>query len=248
MPHLSTPRRKPTALMALPITLLACAGLTACGSSSSGTSSTAANAAATSTPAPPSATAPGTKTNSASATGATPPAPSHSAAPGGASHFAAVRECLQKNGVTLPARGAGGAPGGGGPGGLLGGARAGFKLPKGMTRAQYQEVLKKCGGGFRPGTGSFRGGARGAPRALDSPRFRQALTSFAACLRQNGINIPTPNTSGKGPIFSTKGIDTASPKFKQAEVKCRPALVAGLRAGARAGTSAGARGGATTTG
>jgi hypothetical protein len=242
MPHLSTPRRNPTALVALPIMLLACAGLTACGSSSSSTtSSTAANAAATSTPAP-SAPAPGTKTSGGAATGTTPTTPP--GAPAGASHFAAVRECLAKNGVTLPARARGGAPGG-----LLGGASAsgGPKLPKGMTSAQYQEVLKKCGGGFPPG--NFRGaGAGGARRAFNSPRFRQALTSFAACLRQNGIAIPTPNTSGKGPIFSTKGIDTASPKFKQAEIKCRPALLAGLRAGARAGTSAGARGGTPTTG
>jgi hypothetical protein len=248
MPHLSTPRRKPTALMALPIMLVACAGLTACGSSSSSTSDTAANAAATSTPAP-GAAAPGTTTSGGGATGTTPTTPSGAPAPAGAGHFAAVRECLEKNGVTLPARPAGGgAARRGGPGGLLGGAGAsgGFKPPKGMSSAKYQEVLKKCGGGdFRPG--NFRPGTGGARRAFDSPRFRQALTSFAACLRQNGIDIPTPNTSGKGPIFSTKGIDTASPKFKQAEIKCRPALLAGLRAGSRAGTSAGARGGATTS-
>jgi hypothetical protein len=240
MPHLSTPRRKPTALIALALMLLACAGLTACGSSSSNTSSTAANAAATSTPAQGSA-APATKTSGAGATGTTPTTPP--GAPAGASRFAAVRECLAKNGVTLPAR-----PRGGAPGALLGGAPASgdFKLPKGMTSAQYQELLKKCGGGgFRPG--NFRPGEGGARRAFNSARFRQAITSFAACLRQSGINIPAPNTSGKGPVFSTKGIDTASPQFKQAELKCRPALLAGLRAGARAGTSAGARGGGTAT-
>ncbi len=248
MPHLSTPRRKPTAAVALPIMLLACAGLTACGSSSSNTSSTAANAAARSTPAPGAGT-PATTTSGGAATGTTPTTPAGSAAPAGAGHFAAVRECLQKNGVTLPARPAGGGtPRAGGPGGVLGGAGAGggFKLPKGMTRAQYEEVLKKCGGGLRPD--GFRGaGAGGARRAFNSPRFRQALTSFAACLRQNGINIPTPNTSGNGPIFDTKGIDTTSPKFKAATAKCRPALLAGLRSGARSGTSAGASGATTTT-
>lgn len=249
MPHLSTPRRKPTAVVALPFMLLACAGLTACGSSSTGTSSTAANAAATSTPAAGTAST-GSTPSGGAATGTTPTTPSGSAAPAGASRFAAVRECLEKNGVTLPARPpGGGTPRRGGPGGLLGGAGAsgGFKPPKGMTSAQYQEVLKKCGGGFR--AGNFRGaGAGGAGHALGSPRFRQALASFAACLRQNGINIPAPNTDGKGPIFNTTGIDTASPKFKQAEIKCRPALLAGLRSGARSGTSAGARGGTTTTG
>jgi len=254
MPHLSTPRRKPSAIMALPIMLLACAGLSACGSSSSSTSSTAANAAATSTPAAgattPATSTPGTSTSGANTTGkgatgtsGAPPAGtpgSGSPSRAGAARFAAVRECLQKNGVTLPARPAGGAAPTRGAGGFPGGARGALKLPKGMTRAQYQAVLAKCGGGFHPGSSG------GAPRAFDSPRFRQALTSFAACLRQNGIAIPAPNTSGKGPIFSTKGIDTASAKFKEAEKKCRPALIAGLRSGARSGTSAGAAGAGTS--
>jgi hypothetical protein len=255
MRHLSTQRRKPTAtIIALPIMLLACAGLTACGSSSSSTTSTAANAAATSTPAP-SATSGGASTTgtapSGSAPAATPPtgaapAGTKSGARPGAARFAAVRECLQKNGVTLPARPAGGGTAQRGGPGLLGGGASGsgFKLPKGMTRAQYEAVLAKCGGGLRPG--GFRG--RGARPAFNSPRFQQALTSFAACLRQQGIDIPAPNTSGKGPIFSTKGIDTASAKFKEAEAKCRPALVAGLRAGARSGTSASAASGTGTSG
>lgn len=248
MPHLSTQRRKPTAIIALPIMLLACAGLTACGSSSSNTSSTAANAAATSTPAPSAPSGGASTTGTAPAgsapvgappTGA-PPAGTKAGTRPGAARFAAVRECLQKNGVTLPAR----PTGTGGPGLSGGGAGGGFKLPKGMTRAQYEAVLTKCGGGLRPG--GFRG--RGARPAFNSPRFRQALTSFSACLRQQGINVPAPNTSGKGPIFSTKGIDTGSAKFKEAEAKCRPALVAGLRAGARSGTSAGAASGTSTSG
>jgi hypothetical protein len=141
-----------------------------------------------------------------------------------------VRECLQKNGVTLPQR-----PAGGGPGGFLGGSAGRTPtLPKGMTRAQYEEVLKKCGGGFRgPGAG-------GGQRALDSPRFHQALVAFSACLRQNGVNVPEPNTTGKGPVFDTKGIDTKSPQFRQAETKCRAALLAGLRA--RTGAAGAAKG------
>ena len=52
MPHLSTqgprstPGRRSAVAVALPILLLACGGLTACGSSSSSPSTTAANAAA----------------------------------------------------------------------------------------------------------------------------------------------------------------------------------------------------------
>jgi hypothetical protein len=125
-----------------------------------------------------------------------------------------MRQCLQKNGVTPPQSGAG-------AGGILG-----AKLPKGMTRSQYLELVRKCG--------SRSGGpaAVGAGRRFSSPRFRQALASFAACLRQNGVNIPPPNTSGKGPIFNIKGINTASPQFRQARQKCRATLVGALRAGA----------------
>jgi hypothetical protein len=215
MPHLSYGRRKSAAVIALPVTLLACVGLTACGgSSASTTTSTTANAAATSTPATSAATTPATPagTSTGAAAAGTPGTATHP----GAGRFAAVRECLQKNGVTLPQR-----PAGGGPG--FRGANGGAPLPKGMTRAQYQAVLEKCGGGFR---GS---GATGARRSFDSPRFRQVLTSFAACLRQNGVDVPPPNTSGKGPVFGTKGIDVRSPQFKQAERKCRATLLAGLR-------------------
>ena len=59
-----------------------------------------------------------------------------------------------------------------------------------------------------------------------------ALSKFAACLRENGVNIPEPNTSGHGPVFNTKGINTASPQFRAATVKCRGVLASALRAGA----------------
>ena len=96
-----------------------------------------------------------------------------------------------------------------------------------MTRAQYTAVLSKCGGGNFRGPGAFKG-----RRAFNNARFRQALAKFATCLRQNGVNLPQANTNGKGPIFDTKGINTASPQFKQAELKCRAVLLAGLRQGA----------------
>jgi hypothetical protein len=122
----------------------------------------------------------------------------------------AVRTCLQRNGVKLPTR-----PGGGF---FLGGAG----LPKGTSRAQLQASMRKCLGGrnflANGGPGAFR-------RRTASPRFRQALSAFAACLRQNGIAVPAPNTSGAGPVFSTKGIDTSSPKFRAATAKCRSALI-----------------------
>ena len=43
-------------------------------------------------------------------------------------------------------------------------------------------------------------------------------------MRENGVKIPAPNTSGKGPIFNTKGLDTSSTQFTTAERKCRSDL------------------------
>ncbi len=211
MPHLNSNRRKPAAsAAAMLVLLLACLGLAACGSSS-GSSSSAT-----------SASAPATTTTGA--TGAKGP---------NAGRFAAIRECLQKNGITLPQRIPGQRRPPGGAGGFLGGgggATGGPSLPKGVTRAQYEAALKKCGGGNFAGRG---GGAR-----FKSPAFQAALVKFSACMRANGVNVPAPNTSGKGPIFNTKGLNTASAQFKAAEVKCSGTLRSSFRRGAGAGGKA----------
>jgi hypothetical protein len=211
MSHIYSSRRKPeVAATTVLILLLACLGLAACGgSSSSSSSSTAAAATSTST-----------------GTGAKGP---------NAGRFAAMRECLQKNGITLPKRTPGTRRTPGAAGGFLGGGggAGGPQLPKGVTRAQYEAALKKCGGGNFAG----RGGAR-----FKSPAFQAALAKFATCMRENGVNVPAPNTSGSGPVFDTKGIDTSSAQFKAAEAKCRSDLSGAFRRGPGAGGSPGANG------
>jgi hypothetical protein len=209
MPHIHSARRMPAVTAAL-VLLLTCLGLAACGNSSK--SSTTGTSAAAST--------------STSSSGTSAPG-SASTTPGGrgkgafGKRFAAIRECLAKNGVTLPKRPAGGGSPQrrGGAGGFLGGGAGagGPQLPKGVTRAQYEAALKKCGGG------SFAAGGAGGAR-FKSPVFKAALAKFASCLRENGVKVPAPNTSGKGPIFNTKGINTASAQFKAAESKCSSAL------------------------
>jgi hypothetical protein len=202
MPHIKTHRSKSAAAVAL-VLLFAGLALAACGGSSGKTTSSATASASTSTTA-------GTST-----TGAPKGA--------GAGRFAALRECMAKNGITLPKRtpgarprpGAGGFPGGG----------AGPQLPKGVTRAQYEAVLKKCGG-----SSAFRGGGRES-----NPAFKQALLKFAACMRENGVKLPEPNNSGKGPIFDTKGVNTASTQFRAAERKCSTSLRGAFGGGAASG-------------
>jgi hypothetical protein len=88
---------------------------------------------------------------------------------------------------------------------------------QGANKATYEAALKKCGAGFVPGRGRFGS-------SLNTPQAKQALAKFASCLRQNGVNVATPNTSGKGPVFNTKGINTRSPAFTTAEGKCRADL------------------------
>jgi hypothetical protein len=187
-------RRNPTAAAVLIV--LASLVRAACGSSSKSSSGATATA-------------------SASATTST-----AGRAPGAAAgRFSAFRECLQKNGVTLPKRTPGQRPSPGG--GFLGGGRDPV-LPKGMSRAQYEAIVPKCGGA----PGGF-GGARGG--LFDSPAARQALARFATCMRENGVKVPAPNTTGKGPVFGSKGLDTSSAKFKAAEAKCASELSGAFR-------------------
>lgn len=229
MPHANTRNRKP-AVAAVVVLLLACLGLAACGSSSSSTTSSSSGAAS-------SGAASGT--SSTESTSTTPGAPGSGR---GSARFTALRECLQKNGITLPKRTPGSRPSGGFVPGA--GAGGGPQLPGGVTRAQYEAALKKCGG---ESGHFFRGGAAGR---LNNPVFKAALTKYGDCLRQNGINLPAPNTSGNGPIFDTKGINTASSQFKSASAKCRSALTGAFRrpSGAPGATGAPPAGGASAGG
>jgi hypothetical protein len=229
MPHTNTRGRKPAAAAVL-ILLLACLGLVACGGSSSNTTSSSANAAST-------GAASGTSSTGSSST--TPGTPGSGRGP---ARFAAMRECLEKNGITLPKRTPGARPGAGFVPGA--GAGGGPQLPGGVTRAQYEAALKKCGAGSGH---FFRDGGAGR---LDNPVFKAAIAKYATCLRQNGINVPAPNTSGNGPVFDTKGIDTNSSQFKAAAAKCRSALIGVFRhpAGAPGATGAPAAGGSSAGG
>jgi hypothetical protein len=145
--------------------------------------------------------------------------------PAFANKFAAIRECLKKEGVTLPTRKPGQQPGADGfPGG-------GSQLPVGVTRTKLQAALKKCGGGFVVKRGGFAGGTA----RFSTPEAKKALAKFAACLRENGVKVGAPNTSGKGPIFNTSGVDTKGAQFATAEAKCRSDLAGAF--GARPGTA-----------
>lgn len=217
MHHMTSSRRKlkPAVVGAL-LVVLAGFALAACGgSSTSSAASTSTSTSASSTP----------------ATGTTGKAPA-----GGASRFTALRECLEKNGITLPKFTPGQRPSGG---------THGPTLPQGVSKSQYEAALKKCGGGR-----GFLGGSGGASR-FNSPAVKQALAKFSTCMSENGVKIPTANTSGKGPIFNTKGLNTSSATFKAAESKCSKDLAGAFHgapgAGGRAPGGPGGPGAAPTT-
>jgi hypothetical protein len=44
-------------------------------------------------------------------------------------------------------------------------------------------------------------------------------------LRREGINIPAPNAPGKGPVLSTRGVNTNTPQYRAAVMKCRAVLL-----------------------
>jgi hypothetical protein len=188
MPQITSRRKRNPMVAAVILLVLAGSLLAACG----GSSNSAATTASTSTSA---------KT------------PTHGKAPAFAARFTAIRECLKKEGVTLPTRKPDQRPG---AGGFLGG---GAGRPAGVSKAKFDAALKKCGGGFTAGRGFAGGTSR-----FSSPEGKKALAKFAACLRENGVKVGEPNTSGKGPIFNTTGVDTKSAQFAAAEAKCRSDL------------------------
>jgi hypothetical protein len=227
MPHTSTKGRALAAAGSL-ILLPAALGLAACGSSggsSSTSAQTAANAAATGTPTTGTTstgttssgttssgtTSSGTSSDGSSSTGTTPTAP---AGQPNVTRYNQVRECLSQKGIVLPQRTRGAA-------GLVAGGN-GITVPKGMTHAQLSEALRTCN--VKYAGGRLPHSPRAIPGHPLPERFRHVLARFAACLRQNGIAVGEPNTSGKGPIFNTKGINTGSPQFRAAAAKCRTAL------------------------
>ena len=86
---------------------------------------------------------------------------------------------------------------------------SGSKLPSGVSRARYQAALKACVPAIKvPSLQSKQ------------PSHKGSAAKFVQCMRQNGIDMPAPNTSGQGPVLSTAGVDTGSEQFKAAMKAC----------------------------
>jgi hypothetical protein len=150
----------------------------------------------------------------------------------GAQLSSSDRECLQKHGLNFQA-----APGGAPPTGTnaappsgatgttrtYGGPPAGAAVGPGGGSGPTQmpenvrKAFQECG--VQPPT--FRAGG---PPDVNSSAYRQSVTRYVACVRQNGYEMPEPNLSGKGPVFDESKVNRDDPKFQSASQKCQQLL------------------------
>lgn len=125
-----------------------------------------------------------------------------------------TRSCLKENGVELPDPGQGGPPAGGPP---EGGPPAG-EPPQGFAKggAEVKKAFEECGVELPQGK------PEGAP--MNSSAFRKSIKEYAACIGENGYDLPEPNVSGEGPVFKESEVDREDPKFEVANEKCQSLL------------------------
>lgn len=150
---------------------------------------------------------------------------------------ASDRECLQKHGLNLRIGPAGGRPPTGtnaapptGATGTTGttqtygappsGAVIGPQGSSGPTQMpeNVRKAFQACG--VQPPS---RGSA-GSPPSVNSAAFRQSVSRYVACVKQNGYDLPAPNLSGNGPIFDESKVNRDDPKFQSASQKCQQLL------------------------
>jgi hypothetical protein len=85
-------------------------------------------------------------------------------------------------------------------------------VPKGSSRTRIFAAVQGCAE-LSPGLA--------VPKSTTSvTAYKQAFVNFVSCMRAHGVNLPSPNTSGKGPLLDTKGTDTTSAQYKAAIATC----------------------------
>jgi hypothetical protein len=51
-------------------------------------------------------------------------------------------------------------------------------------------------------------------------QLARALTSYASCMRANGVAYPRPHATPNGRVLDTRGLDTTTAQYKAANSKC----------------------------
>jgi hypothetical protein len=220
-PRWKTGRRPATLAVVLVLASLAVAACGESSATSTPTDTASANATTATTSPATTATSPATTATTPTKTGTSPtttsgaPGPTatnpsttpqssgsgKATSPGTTARINAVRACLAGYGIKFPKTAAPAKPGS-----LFG------NPPPGVSVSRYQAALRACIGNLLP-----------TIKEIQS-RYIQALKNYTACMREHGINLPEPNTSGRGPLIDTKGVNTHSSQFQAANQTCRTKL------------------------
>jgi hypothetical protein len=111
---------------------------------------------------------------------------------------------------------------------------SGASGPRGFFagNSKFAAAFRACAaddpGGFPARGGFARPGANGAGGFnVKSAADRAEVERYVACVRQHGFDIPAPNFSGQGSVFSTAKVDTHSAKFITASNACQSLLTFG---------------------
>lgn len=99
----------------------------------------------------------------------------------------AYTDCMMNHGITFPQ----------GESDITAWIVGGKRIPMNMTPMQAELALRQCHGGHRRVVGDI----------ITDPATISASASFAACLREKGLIVQGPNTSGHGPALLITGAE-----------------------------------------
>jgi hypothetical protein len=112
---------------------------------------------------------------------------------------------MRDNGVNLPDN-----PGQGG----------GAAARQNIDQTKLQAAQKACE--------KYRAAVVGNITPADRQQFRDAAVKFAACMRQNGVNLPDPGSGNGPPAGGVRQIlDQNDPKVKAATAACKDKMPKG---------------------
>jgi hypothetical protein len=129
-----------------------------------------------------------------------------------------LNQCLRQQGVPVPDN----AGGGGGAGAQL-------------SDADRQKLQTAVQGPCK----QYRSQAFGNITDAQRQAFQDAFVKFSACMRQHGVDVPTPapNAGGGPPAGGRNRLDQSDPKVKAATTACQSKLP--QRPGGRGGPAGG---------
>ncbi|MBO2448536.1 hypothetical protein J4573_15645 [Actinomadura barringtoniae] len=108
-------------------------------------------------------------------------------------------QCMRANGIDVPDP--------------KPGDKAGWRLEKGQDRGKLEGALKKCQGYLQAG---------GKMPDLKDPKVRDAMTRFAQCMREHGVDMPDPGPDGSFKVGGMAGV--SQEKAEKARDACRSFL------------------------